>query len=405
MPVKIAKGVKNFFATSLPDGDKREFLISVNTINASRARTTALTFALLEVAMIAVHFLTNRQRLFDRPYIYYGALYLLMLAVMIVFIAVFAKLASDVPKNLLRIRVAGICFTVFILMWCAAISLLDQLSSGQVIVYLLAVISIAITPSFEPIVLLIIYLAVHILFLIALPRFQTSGTLLYANAVNTTTFMVIAWAIACMRYKSRAEDFKNRKTILEKNEQLRRINAKLQEVNQKLEAISNTDSLTGVINRLKFEKVITDEWNRCRRHAIPLSLIMVDMDFFKEYNDNYGHPAGDNCLKQIAGVLTVCAKRSSDKVARYGGDEFAVLLPHTDRESAIKLAEQMRNAVEEKKTPHQRSGVSDHVTISLGINTVVPSDDLSIGEFIRNADKALYKAKETRNRSEFFSEG
>jgi len=128
---------------------------------------------------------------------------------------------------------------------------------------------------------------------------------------------------------------------------------------------------------------------------------MVDIDFFKEFNDNYGHQAGDCCIKLVADVLTAYAKRSSDKVARYGGDEFVALLPHTDKEYALNLAEQMRKGVEEKSVPHLYSSVSDHVTISLGINTIIPSDESSIDEFINNTDKALYMAKKRRNCSVF----
>jgi len=124
---------------------------------------------------------------------------------------------------------------------------------------------------------------------------------------------------------------------------------------------------------------------------------MVDIDFFKEINDSYGHQAGDCYIKLVADVLTATAKRSSDKVARYGGDEFVILLPHTNKENALYLAEQMRKGVEEKSVPHLSSDVSYHVTISLGINTIIPSDELSIDEFIRKTYKALYMAKEKRN--------
>lgn len=164
-----------------------------------------------------------------------------------------------------------------------------------------------------------------------MPYFQRSTQLLLGNSINTTTFIVMSWAISYMRYKKQAEDFINKKIILKKNDELRFINMQLQEANQKLEIMSMTDGLTGVINRLSFETVIRDEWSRCERHSIPLSLIMVDIDFFKEFNDNYGHQAGDRCIKLVADVLTAYAKRSSDKVARYGGDEFVVLLPHTDK--------------------------------------------------------------------------
>ncbi|MGI6188350.1 MAG: GGDEF domain-containing protein [Clostridiales bacterium] len=124
---------------------------------------------------------------------------------------------------------------------------------------------------------------------------------------------------------------------------------------------------------------------------------MVDIDFFKEFNDYYGHQAGDFCIKLIADILTVYAKGSSDKAARYGGDESVVLLPHTDKENALNNAEQIRKEAEEKSVPHLRSTVSDHVTISLGINTIIPSDESSIDEFLSSADKALYMAKRRCN--------
>jgi len=145
--------------------------------------------------------------------------------------------------------------------------LLDQLTSGQVIVYVVTVIAIAITPFFEPVILFLIYFIIHSLFLIAMPYFQESTQLLFANSLNTTTFVIMSWAISCMRYKKQAL-----------------INMPLQEANQKLEIISKTDGLTGAINRLSFETTIKDEWTRCQRHSIPLSLIMVDIDFFKEFN-------------------------------------------------------------------------------------------------------------------------
>lgn len=165
--------------------------------------------------------------------------------------------------------------------------------------------------------------------------------------------------------------------------------------------MSITDGLTGVMNRFGFETTIKNEWSKCKRYSMPLSLIMVDIDCFKEINDNYGHQAGDCCIKLIADVLTAYAKSSSDKVARYGGDEFVILLPYTGKENALYLAEQIRKGVEEKSVPHLYSNVSDHVTISLGINTIIPSDELSIDEFINRTDKALYMAKKRRNCSVF----
>lgn len=282
-------------------------------------------------------------------------------------------------------------------MWCAGISLLDQLSSGQVIVYLVAVISIAITPLYKPLTLFLVYLTVHTLFLIAMSHLQESAQLIYGNSINTTTFVIMSWAISFMRYKKQAEDFNNKKIIISKNEELRLMNEQLQAANQKLKVMSMTDGLTGVINRLCFETLIKDEWSKCKSLSTPLSLIMVDVDFFKEFNDRYGHQAGDRCIKAIANLLTICAADPLYKVARYGGDELVVLLPYTDKEKALNIAEQMKKGLEEKNIPHVRSATSDHVTISMGVNTIIPSDESSIDEFISKTDKALYMAKERRN--------
>ncbi|MDD2503057.1 MAG: GGDEF domain-containing protein [Clostridia bacterium] len=394
---KILNFIKKFLSTSISDGCKFEYDLYINKINIVKAKITAITFIVLEVMMIVTHYITNKDKLFDVPYIYYGSMYITILLAMIAFLVIFTRLGTDVPQNIAGIRYAGVFFISFILMWCAGISLLDQLTSGQVIVYIVAIIATAITPLISPVALLLIYLLIHTLFLILMQYFQESAELLFMNSINTSTFVIMSWAISYMRYKKLIEEFNTRKIMQEKNEELNLINLQLQEANQKLEILSRTDSLTGVFNRLSFETRFEDEWSRCKRHSIPLSLIIVDIDFFKEFNDKYGHQAGDYCIKQIVGVLTACAKRSTDMVARLGGEEFVILLPHSNNENALKLAEQMRNGVEEAAVPHLYSDISDYVTISLGINTIIPSNESSIDEFINNADKALYKAKERRN--------
>ncbi len=384
--------IKNFIKSFLPItiSDKTEFEIDMNRMNVARAKITAITFIVLEAMMIAIHYHINKDNLFVTPYIYYGFMYILMLLVMLAFLTIYMKLGTDVLRYISAIRLVGYVFISFILIWCAGISLLDQLTNGQVVIYVVAVIAIAITPLISPLILLSLYLLIHALFLIIMPYFQESTGLLFANSINTTTFVIISWAISLMRYRRSIEEFNNRKIILKKNKELR-------EANERLEVLSKTDGLTGVFNHLSFETKIEEEWSRCKDHSMPLSLILADIDWFKEFNDHYGHLSGSYCIKQIAGVLTTCAKPSSDIVGRIGGDEFAILLPRLDEENALKLAEQMRKGVEEIVVPHLYSDISGHVTISLGINTIIPSDELSINEFINNADKALYKAKERRN--------
>lgn len=173
----------------------------------------------------------------------------------------------------------------------------------------------------------------------------------------------------------------------------------LREANERLERLSASDGLTGVANRRCFDETIQREWTRLQRTKDSLSLIMCDVDFFKLFNDTYGHQDGDDCLKSIAKALQETARRGGDCIARYGGEEFAVILPATDEKSAVRVAEKIRQAVEKMAIAHSKSSVAPCVTLSLGVVTVVPDNQGTPESLIKYADKALYLAKSTgRNR-------
>jgi diguanylate cyclase (GGDEF)-like protein len=182
-------------------------------------------------------------------------------------------------------------------------------------------------------------------------------------------------------------------------EKLRAVNNQLQDAVKQLAQIAARDGLTGIANRAWFEQTLEKEWNRCLRNGKPLSLILIDVDSFKQYNDVYGHPAGDDCLKLVAESLRCVARRSGDLVARYGGDEFVVLLPETTLGSAFQLAEKLRSNVENNEPTVSRPRVTARVTVSLGLATLKPLQDLDRTMLVINADVALYEAKKSgRNR-------
>ena len=160
-----------------------------------------------------------------------------------------------------------------------------------------------------------------------------------------------------------------------------------------LERLSLTDTLTGLANRRSFDDFIDKEWHRAQRHQQPISLLMIDVDSFKSYNDNYGHQQGDDCLVAIADCLTSTGRRSYDLVARYGGEEFAFVLPQTDLENARQLAESARQQLYQRNIPHEFSSVADRVTISVGICCIVPQPGLGSAALVKLADTALYEAK------------
>ncbi|MDR1688051.1 MAG: diguanylate cyclase [Clostridiales bacterium] len=160
-----------------------------------------------------------------------------------------------------------------------------------------------------------------------------------------------------------------------------------------IERLSMIDQLTNIANRRSFDNRLSVEWNNAARQATPVSLLMIDVDLFKNYNDKWGHQQGDVALKKIAEVFTKSLKRKSDFTARWGGEEFVVLLPGTDAKGGLNIAECIRKKIEAAEIPYK--GKITKVTISVGVNTVVPNRNNSIDTFISGADTALYRAKET----------
>lgn len=176
--------------------------------------------------------------------------------------------------------------------------------------------------------------------------------------------------------------------------QLKKTEAALVKANQELELLATLDSLTGIANRRRFDEFLCREWLRLFREKLPLSLIICDVDYFKPYNDTYGHLAGDFCLQEVARTIDRCIKRPADLAARYGGEEFAVILPNTDAEGAFHVAELIRQQVERLKITHANSEVSEYVTLSLGVTSVIPNPEVNPDTLIAIADKALYSAKQ-----------
>jgi diguanylate cyclase (GGDEF)-like protein len=171
--------------------------------------------------------------------------------------------------------------------------------------------------------------------------------------------------------------------------------AELASANRRLEQLATIDELTQLANRRRFSETIDHEWQRALRQATPLGLLMLDVDFFKRYNDTHGHQAGDACLQQVAAVLASRPKRASDLAARYGGEEFAVVLPETGEDGALTVAEWIRAEVERQGLPHGASPVAEVVTVSVGAAVVMPAPGMAAASLVAAADAALYRAKES----------
>lgn len=178
---------------------------------------------------------------------------------------------------------------------------------------------------------------------------------------------------------------------------------KLNEANRELSRLSSVDGLTGIPNRRVFDDTLAREWRRAERRAAPISLLLLDIDHFKEYNDCYGHQAGDDCLRAVAASLDQALRRSSDLAARYGGEEFVIVLPETDTHGARNVAENVIEIVRGLGIEHARSQTAPVITISVGVATSTPTrgDDSGWKALLGEADAALYRAKHNgRNRVE-----
>jgi len=196
---------------------------------------------------------------------------------------------------------------------------------------------------------------------------------------------------SCLKTSEKA--LKKVRSIEEENSNLRKKNEELKEEIKRLEQMVYIDCLTGIYNRGYFEECLNKEWMRTKRANSRMSIIILDIDYFKNYNDTYGHLQGDNCLKAIAKELKASLHRSGDIVARYGGEEFVVLLPETDIDGAINVAERLRSSIEALSIKHDNSQVCQVVSVSAGVATCRSDDDNNSIDVIMLADKALYASK------------
>ncbi len=208
---------------------------------------------------------------------------------------------------------------------------------------------------------------------------------------NILAFLIIVYLATIVHYS-----FTHNRTITEslslKFENLALL-GEVRKANEILRRASSIDGLTGLANRHSFEEFMEREWRRAIRDQKPFSLIMADIDHFKAYNDNYGHQGGDDCLKKVACVIAEEVKRPADLAARYGGEEFMIVLPDTDLNGALEMAEKLRKNVEAQAVPHAYSPTAPVVTISVGVATLTPVRGMNSSDLVKLVDTALYSAK------------
>ncbi|MEN9567547.1 MAG: hypothetical protein RLZZ69_2743 [Cyanobacteriota bacterium] len=205
---------------------------------------------------------------------------------------------------------------------------------------------------------------------------------------------VIARVEAQLKYYRLQTELKTKNQQLEQEIKARKAaEAKLLKVNQQLSKLATLDGLTSIANRYYFDNFLTREWQLAKREQFSLAVILLDIDYFKLYNDRFGHQQGDTCLQQVAQALLKAVKRPTDLVARYGGEEFAVVLPRTSANNALKVAERIRQQIKTLSLTHPDSLVGDYVSLSIGVSAVIPCSKYTKKQLLVTADRALYQAK------------
>ena len=204
------------------------------------------------------------------------------------------------------------------------------------------------------------------------------------SALVTAIVLFGAWRASVHQLRSREQLLATQ--VAEQTEALRAANEELQH-------LANSDGLTTVGNRRLFDEFLGAEWRRAIRFKTEVSLVMLDIDHFKLFNDSYGHQAGDECLKSVAAALRATIHRPTDLLARFGGEEFAIVLGGTDRAGAVNIAAQAMNEINTLKIPHRTSHTSAHITVSIGVATMFVKMGMAEAELIQAADEALYCAK------------
>ncbi|MDR2940021.1 MAG: GGDEF domain-containing protein [Clostridiales bacterium] len=274
------------------------------------------------------------------------------------------------------------------LIWTIILSMLDSNMTCYIMAALLFPIAFVIKFN----VYLILLLSALAPLLIMMPFTKMEGFTLLLNYINTLFGSFLSIYMCNAVYTSSMESISNKKLIEIKNAELSNLVVKLMD-------LSETDALTALLNRRKFNEIIESEWKRALRSASGLVFILFDIDYFKNYNDTYGHLKGDECLVQISKTIKEAFRRSDEYVARYGGEEFAIIMSNSSKEEGQLACKRLLNSISELKIPHRQSKVSDIVTLSAGMVMVTPAIGDSLEDYINKADMALYEAKKAgRNR-------
>lgn len=379
---------KDAWLLTVPPEDRVHFQQQLTYTNITRLRTVAwlLIMAMLVLIATQLAYISEVESL----QILARAPQLLVLRLLLITIAATFLVLAGQPQSQGSITPGHSWYArAFILasLICFALlaGIIESITSGIASSYLLAVIIIAAFIHLSLKESLLVFSIAWATISATIWWLQSDWLVAYSAFLNCTFVTVMALIIARVNYAVRVKDYLNLKLIKRQKEELA-------QSNDMLRRMSYLDALTDIPNRRYFDEYISREWNRAGRDKRPLTLLMIDVDKFKLFNDTYGHQAGDRCLTQVAKTLSRVLRRTGDFVARYGGEEFVVVLSGTDHSGAGQVAERMRRAVAGLNILHPKAQ-SGRLTVSIGMATRMPGEHNQLEQLIAEADSGLYRAK------------
>lgn len=292
-----------------------------------------------------------------------------------------------------RSRFLVIPFTLVILFSGITLVAVDQYVTTNITPFIVICIVLAISLYMRPLVTIVVYLFAYLLFYYAIGLIQKQDDILLTNQVNGVSVVGIGMFISIVLWRSNRLAIFQKREIEKQHRELIEKNRLLEEANHELENLAILDELTQIFNRRYFNLVLEKEIKRHQRSQNPISLIICDVDFFKNYNDTLGHLQGDKCLKELAQIIKECINRPFDSAIRYGGEEFVVILPNTDENGVMTVATRIKERISYSSLPHPESKISPYVTMSFGITTIIPDNNIQQEELLSRADEALFESK------------
>lgn len=302
-------------------------------------------------------------------------------------------LALFFAKNKRYIGAIHLSIIAMCLIWAQYVNFSNYEYTGNFIPYLIALLGLASIACLKPKHSIILFSVNQLVFLIINSILIKDIPTLVNVCLNSTIGVIFACIFSIFNFKSKLRLFLNKKLVVELNL-----------ANEKLKEYVHKDVGTGINNKLAFNEKLEEEWEKAKQLRESISLIMLDIDFFKKYNDTYGHSKGDTCLMEVAQCISRNTTQATGFAGRYGGEEFVVILSHTDKDEAMLVAEKIREAVDILNIPHKgRTDGKLNVTVSMGLAAMVPDKKDTSNQLIEYADRALYAAKaKGRNKVEAF---